>query len=489
VPHRRRPAAGMTAARKRLLVIAGEFPPLKTIGRLRTVKFVEHLRAHGWDSTVIALEPSGQEPNYDPRLAGEIPEGTEVLRVPLPDYEVRIAQTVKRLLGRSPAPSTGAATAPAGATTAAPAPSSGAARGGRSPLDLAHGALRWTMRNVVMIPDNYRPWVSGVTATALEALAGKPHAAVYTTLPPFSAAYAGRAIKRATGLPWLVDYRDLWHGDVLREWLPAWRKRLELRSERNLMREADAIITVSGQKTDYVRRLIPGTRARWVTLTNGIDTELYSAEQRTRPFDGKVVEFVYTGRLFKNRRGYAFTEALGRLKRRRPDLVAPVRVRFLGDVSPEIRARHDALIAEHGLHGHIEFAGDVPFAAARAAQINCDYMLLVVDTGETSDGVIPGKLFEYVASGRPIFALCDPGATPDIIGRARLGTVVGAEDAAACERELERVLTQPVPREVEPDRDYLAQFDRRAIAARFAQLLDEITSPAAAAAKETALAS
>ncbi len=94
----------MTGTRRRLLVIAGEFPPLKTIGRLRTVKFVEHLRAHGWDSTVIAIEPSGREPNYDTRLLDEIPGGTDVLRVPLPDYEVRVAQFVKRLLGRAPAP-------------------------------------------------------------------------------------------------------------------------------------------------------------------------------------------------------------------------------------------------------------------------------------------------------------------------------------------------------------------------------------------------
>ncbi len=315
-----------------------------------------------------------------------------------------------------------------------------------------------------------------MTTTALQALAARPHAAVYTTLPPFSAAYAGRAIRRATGLPWLVDYRDLWHGDVLREWLPAWRRRLELRSERALMREADAIIAVSEQKTEYLRRLIPDTSARWVTLTNGIDTELYSAERRSRPFDdGSPIEFVYTGRLFKNRRGYAFTEALGRLKQRRPDLAARAARAFSRRGAPEIRARHDELIAAHGLQGVFDFAGDVAFAEARAAQINCDYLLLIVDTGETSDGVIPGKLFEYVASGRPIFALCDPGATPDIIARARLGTVVGAEDAVACERELERVLAAPVPREVDADREYLAQFDRRKIAARLASLLDDIT--------------
>ncbi len=66
-----------------LLVIAGEFPPLKTIGRIRTVKFVDQLRQHGWRSIVITLKPSGTEPNYDPSLMAEIVDGVEVVRVPI----------------------------------------------------------------------------------------------------------------------------------------------------------------------------------------------------------------------------------------------------------------------------------------------------------------------------------------------------------------------------------------------------------------------
>ena len=108
------------------------------------------------------------------------------------------------------------------------------------------------------------------------------------------------------------------------------------------------------------------------------------------------------------------------------------------------------------------------------AQVNCDYLLLIVDTGETSDGVIPGKLFEYVAARRPIFALCDPGATQQIIERANLGKAVPAESVEACEVMLREWLAKPVPERVESDDAYLAQFDRRAIAARFAGLLDQL---------------
>ena len=108
------------------------------------------------------------------------------------------------------------------------------------------------------------------------------------------------------------------------------------------------------------------------------------------------------------------------------------------------------------------------------AQVNCDYLLLIVDTGETSDGVIPGKLFEYVSVRRPIFALCDPGATQQIIERARLGRAVPAESAEACEAMLREWLKKPVPETVDSDDAYLAQFDRKAITARFARLLDEV---------------
>ena len=56
------------AEQRTLLVIAGEFPPLKTIGRIRTVKFVEHLRRFGWRCIVVTLQPSGREGIYDEAL-------------------------------------------------------------------------------------------------------------------------------------------------------------------------------------------------------------------------------------------------------------------------------------------------------------------------------------------------------------------------------------------------------------------------------------
>lgn len=460
-----------TLPNRTVLIVAAEFPPLKTIGRIRTVKFVEHLRQHGWNSIVVTLEPSGHEPIYDPKLAAEIQPGTEVVRLPLVTFDERIAAFAKRLLGRSgdrqtPLPTAGGTARP-GVASAPPAHGLG------ERLQLA--VKRW-IRIFLDIPDNYVPWAHACVPRLRQLCRERKIDVIFTTLPPFSAAYVGYALTHETGIPWIADYRDLWYGDVLREWLPRWRQRLELTIEKRLLKRAAVVVTVSEQKTDYMRRLHPNIRAGWETLTNGYDSEIYAGRARSRAYETGTIEFVYTGRLFKNRRGYAFAEALGRLKRTRPELVAPVRVRILGGVAPEIAARYRAILDEYGLHEHFAFPGDVGYAEAMDAQVNCDYLLLIVDTGETSDGVIPGKLFEYVAARRPIFALCDPGATQQIIERARLGTVVNAEDVAACAQKLEALLAQPVPRALEPDEGYLAQFDRRQITARLARLLDRVSS-------------
>ncbi|MBK7593538.1 MAG: hypothetical protein IPI27_20445 [Betaproteobacteria bacterium] len=66
-----------------MLIVAAEFPPLKTIGRIRTVKFVEHLRQHGWHSVVVTLQPTGQEPIFDAKLHDEVAPEAEVIRLPL----------------------------------------------------------------------------------------------------------------------------------------------------------------------------------------------------------------------------------------------------------------------------------------------------------------------------------------------------------------------------------------------------------------------
>ena len=459
------------------LMVAGEFPPVKTIGRIRTTKFIRHLQAQGWRAVVLTIEPNGTTSTADPSLIAEVPEDVPVFRAQHPDLDAILARQVKRMLGRGAAPPRSESAAQPSRGTNPDAAASGGA------MDYLHGLFKRALDNTAYVPDGFRPWARKALPMAERICREHAIDVVYTTLPPFSAAMIGNHLKRRRGVPWVVDYRDLWTGDVLREWIGPMRRRYETWLERRWIGAADAVVAVSEQKTAYLKALHGRPGIRWETITNGFDEEEFAHMTRSPPRDDGTVTFVFTGRLFKNRQGYTFAEALGRLARTRPDLADRVRVRFLGHVAPDIAARYRAVLAENGLQDRFDFSGDVPHEAAKQAQLDADYLLLVVDTGATSDGVIPGKLFEYVAARRPIFALTDPGATADIIERGQLGRVISVADVAGCEAALKDVLEAPVPDRLEPNETYLSQFDRRVLTARLAALLDEVAAPGGAAAR------
>lgn len=455
--------------KKQVLVIAGEFPPIKTIGRIRTAKFVQHLRNQGWNPIVLTIETTPS--TYDKSLEDEIPRDTPVYRTTKVDLEQLIVKTLKSL--KSPPNQESTSQTISSQSEAQPISTSASYK------QILKDKLIYHAKNIlkylIYIPDDYNLWALTSLTTARKICKEHNISIVYTSLPPFSACYLGYRIKKEFDIPWVVDYRDLWYGDVLREWLPSWRQRLELLIEKFLIQKADAIISVSEQKTEYLKKLIPKTSATWITITNGYDSDIFEPLLEKPRKTNQYINFVYTGRLFKNRKGYAFAEALGQLCEETPELKNQVRIHILGGVSPEIQLRYDKLLTEYNIPELYNFTGDISYQEAMEAQINADYLLLIVDTGATSDGVIPGKLFEYIASRRPIFALTDPGATKEIIEKSRAGVVVPAESVAECKTELKKLLNHAVPEQMYLDDAYLAQFDRKELTQRLANLFDSLS--------------
>jgi glycosyltransferase involved in cell wall biosynthesis len=462
---------------KNVLIIAGEFPPLKTIGRIRTAKFAAHLLNLGWTPIVITLAYDKNDPLYDEELDSEIANGVTVYRVKNDTLDALIINFVKKVIRRSPGSGRNAKTATqqsSGKTTEIKRPESS---GFFESLQIRF--LKF-INDWLHIPDNYLVWASRAEKLATRLIKEHEIDVIYTTLPPFSACKVGYKLKLRTGLPWVVDFRDLWTGDVLREWIPPLRQKLELRMERRYLDKADSIVTVSQQKTEYLQELHCGFDNKiWATITNGYDLESFDYLLSRPRIKSDTIDLVYTGRLFKNRQGYTLPRALGELARNRIDATEKLRFHYYGGVAPEIQQRYNELIEQYGLQDCFIFHGDVDFESSKLAQVNADYLLLIVDTGATADGVIPGKLFEYVASERPIFALCNAAATNEIIQKANIGKVMAVEDVQACYSALEEILDDPDYGELaEVNKRYLSQFDRKTLTEKLANLLDQLTDKA-----------
>jgi glycosyltransferase involved in cell wall biosynthesis len=455
---------------KRLLIVAAEFPPVKGIGRLRPLKFCQHLASLGWETAVLTPVAGDIQP-VDQATLLEIPKTTRIYRAPIPKPKERLAQRLKALLrwgdGRG---DTGASTT---------GDRGGAKHSDQGLRSIAGDLMRWadafTRRNL-LIPDDIILWYGPAVQAGVGAVNEFHPDVILATAPHFTNLLVGARLSKVTGVPWIADYRDLWTGDVLRAWVPPWRQKVEQAIERRILRSASAVITVSAPKSEILRGRVPNADAcPVVTLTNGYDVEEFESVVPEQG-DPRRYRVIYAGRLFKNRRGYEFVEAVGRLVRDDPSYRHRLRVEYYGDVAPEIAGRMSEVIAEYGIREVVEFFPDVPYARSKAIQKGADALLLIVDGGETTSGVIPGKLFEYVAANRPIICIAAPGATTEIIERGRLGVVVEPGDVAGLEAAVKKFIDEGNSG-FQPDKSYLEQFERSRIVGRLAEVLDVVRRP------------
>jgi glycosyltransferase involved in cell wall biosynthesis len=456
--------------KKRLLIVAAEFPPVKGIGRLRPLKFCQHLGAFGWETAVLAPTEGAIEP-VDASTLEEIPAGTRVYRAPIPKPKEQLALRVKTLLRRTYGMH--AETVPSGlerATASAPIART-AARG--SALGGLLGRFDAFARVNLLIPDDIALWRGPAMKVGMRAIEEFRPDVILATAPHFTNLIVGAGLARRSGLPWIADYRDLWTGDVLRAWVPRWRQHLELRLERRILASASAVITVSEPKSEVVRGRMDSSNACPVlTLTNGYDPEEFDGVVPERGDEARF-RIVYAGRLFKNRRGYELLEAAGALLREEPEIGRRLQIDYFGGVAPEIASTMERLIAAHALGDTVRFHPDVPYQRSKALQLGADALLLIVDSGETSSGVIPGKLFEYVAARRPILCIAAPGATTEIIAEGRLGSAVTPGDVAGLKQALKALIERRASAFV-PNTTYLEKFERAKLVERLAGVLDEV---------------
>ncbi|WP_025321619.1 glycosyltransferase family 4 protein [Deferrisoma camini] len=455
----------------RVLIVAAEFPPYIGIGRLRPLKMCQHLPDFGWETAVLTVNEASVFPR-DPATLREIPDGVPVHRAcrprPLESLLALISQR-KAHAGEAMISSEGPQGQKARGTQA------GATKGEIRRLAGA-AKKRWDLfaRAHLLVPDGWALWIFPAVRKALKVVREWGPDVIFSTAPPFSGFLVGWAVKRRTGLPWVVDYRDLWTGDVLREWLPPWRKRFELWLERRLVGQADAVIAVSKPKEDVLRARLRSVPAdRFFTITNGFDPEEYDGVEPELGEPG-AVRVVYTGRLFKNRRGYEVVEAAAQLFDELPAARSRLRFEYYGGVAPEIAETMNRTVERHGVRETFRFFPAVPYQRSKALQKGADALLMIVDTGETTAGVLPGKLFEYIAARRPVLCIAADGAAAEIVRKGGLGWVVPPGDVAGLKNVLKRLLNGEA--HCHRDDEYLAGFERRTLIGQMAEVLMHVAT-------------
>lgn len=299
---------------------------------------------------------------------------------------------------------------------------------GRRPAEELHGTQGLERALVqarlagrrLLVPDENVTWNLTAIPAAIRIVRRHGIDAVLTTSPPNSIHFVGAAVKRATGARWLADLRDSLVAHPHRRAESAAvraKEKVDAGVARLVARSADAISCVSEAIAEEVRRFEP--RGRVATIPNGCDFDDFAGLEY-RP--GPRFRITHTGSFFGKRDPRPFLQALH-------DSGLDAVARFVGD----FRSADREWAAELGLGDRLELIPYAPRATSLELQRDSDALLLLIpDAGGRGKGVLSGKVFEYLASGRPILAAVPPdGAAAELIRETGAGVVVPPDDVEA----------------------------------------------------------
>ena len=387
---------------KRVLVVSYYFPPAGGPGVQRVLKTVKYLRDFGYEPTVLTVA-DGAYPQHDATLMQDVPDGVAVHRTQALDP----FGVYGRLTGRSrkEAVVLGSTTRETGLM----------------------GALgRWLRANV-FLPDARVGWVPYAIREARRLFQEEPFDVVLTSGPPHSSHLIGRALKRRDGVAWVADFRDPWTGINFYHELPmsALARRFDRRLERSVLREADRITTVSPSWARLLAEQAGRPESTVTVVHNG-----YDADDMDLAVGGTVRKdrfvLAHVGSLYASRNPVAFWAALSGL--RKSGNLADLQIRLVGGVDDDVQR----VLTAQGLDAITEFVPYVPHHEATQAMAEAALLLLVIEPFAHADGMITGKLYEYLASGRPVLALGEPeGDAARLLTETGGGYLVGRSDVEA----------------------------------------------------------
>jgi hypothetical protein len=421
---------------KNVLMVAFHYPPdNSSTGVLRTLKFTRYLGEFGWQPHVLTVDPVIY-PFRDSGLNAQVPRGVEVTRVWCPD--------IKRCLGLN----------------------------SRYPGWLA-------------IPDRYTGWLLTGYRPGYRVLSGKEFSLLYSTQPVPTAHLLAWRFQRATGLPWVADFRDPWvEGSYT-----GLRGRIEAWLERLVVTTCDRVIcTTPRMRDDFLRRYPDLASSRFIVIPNGYDETDFTGLPAP-PTNGPLT-IIHPGMLDAgNRNPLPLIEAVGMAVRQGGIPLGDVSLCFLGGGSFLFSPSVEKALMDWGLeNATIRVRDRVPYedSLRRLAQADVLAILQAV-VGNTPELVaereftrmlVPAKLYEYVRLGRPILALVDDGASRDLLQRLGAGCAISParpEGAAhfliRCYADRQTLRSKPlaVP-------EAIARYERRTLTRELVEVFDQITS-------------
>lgn len=433
---------------KKFLLITYYWPPAGGAGVQRWVKFCKYIQEFGWEPVVYTPE-NPEYPVIDPSLINDLPEGLEVIKRPV--WEPY--QWFKLLTGKKQNERVYSGFINA--------------KGKKS---FAH-KLSVFIRGNLFIPDARMFWIRPSVKFLKTYLTKHKVDAIISNGPPHSAHRIALGLKRVfPKLPWVADFRDPWTKIDFYEQLhlTTWGDRRHHRQEQEVLALVDRIVTVSPSWAQDFAEL--SSRDDIMVITNGYDPDDFRG--RDTAFFNKFT-ICHFGSMNRDRNPYILWRALQELLAELPNLKRDLQIDLYGQVDFEIIQS----IQEADLNDYCNKKEFVPHEEVVQIMTKAYVLLLPINNTPNQNGVIPGKLYEYIGAGRPILGIGPEDAdAAAIINETSTGVMINYSDLNKLKIFLRQSYENYLKNEsLNNSIQRLEKYSRKELARQYASLLSTLT--------------
>ncbi|GGK28705.1 glycosyl transferase family 1 [Yeosuana aromativorans] len=357
--------------RKKVLIITYYWPPAGGPGVQRWLKFVKYLPDFEIEPIVYVPE----NPNYpivDNTLSSEVSQDLKIIKHPISEpYKLAsiFSKNKSKTISKGIIPD----------------------KKKQSWID----KLLLYIRGNFFIPDARIGWVKPSVAFLSDYIIKEQIETIITTGPPHSLHLIGLQLKERLGVKWLADFRDPWTSIGYHKQLKL-TKKSELKHkilEKQVLNTCDQIIVTSLTTKKEFQSI---TNKPIEVITNGYDVESMSNIELDTKFS-----ISHIGSMLSKRNPEVLWRVLSEMVNEYKQFSNDLQLNFIGLLSDNVQAT----IQKYNLSDYINNVGYVSHEEAITYQKKSQILLLVEIDSEDTKCVIPGKLFEYMVSNRPIIAL------------------------------------------------------------------------------------
>lgn len=432
---------------RKVLVITYYWPPSGGAGVQRWLKFSKYLRDYGWEPIIYTPE-NPEAPALDSSLEKDIPEGVTVIKRPI----VEPYDAYKRFVGMKPGEKINA----------------GFLKEKEKP-GLTEGLAVW-LRGNFFIPDARRFWIRPSARFLTKYLGKHPVDAIVSTGPPHSMHLIALKLHKKLNIPWLADFRDPWTGiDFYHQLkLTSLADKRHRKLEKKVLSEATAVTVVSRDMANEFNAII---NRNYNLVTNGFD------EQDIAPLPGDQLDELFTishvGSINGSRNPAVLWKVLSVMVSENHAFAAALRIKLVGKVDIEVLKD----IESSGLSSNLIRIPYMPHQEVMLEIQKSQVLLLLINNTPNAKGILTGKIFEYLGSGRPILNIGpEDGDAAVILRESENGQTAGYTNVERMHQIIADYFIKYQENKLVSNYTSIQKYSRKALTGEIAGILKQMIS-------------